>query len=91
MSDRPLGSFDSEMVTLLQDASAAEGIRVHCQVEITAIEKIGHPESRYLIRTAGGETFTADLVVHGAGRVPDLEDLGLDAARINYSAGHHRG
>ena len=85
VSDRPLGSFDSEMVTLLKDASAAEGIRVHCQVEITAIEKIGHPESRYLIRTAGGETFTADLVVHGAGRVPDLEDLGLDAARINYS------
>ena len=85
VSDRPLGSFDSEMVTLLKDASAAEGIRVQCQVEITAIEKIGHPESRYLIRTAGGETFTADLVVHGAGRVPDLEDLGLDAASINYS------
>lgn len=85
VSDRPLGPFDAEMVALLQDASAAEGIAVHCQVEITAIEKSGHAGSRYLIRTAGEKALSVDLVVHGAGRAPDLDNLGLDAAKIQYS------
>jgi glutathione reductase (NADPH) len=33
----------------------------------------------------GTDTIDADLVVHGAGRVPDLEDLHLEAAGVEYS------
>jgi len=85
VSDRPLGPFDAEMVNLLQDASADEGIAVHCNTEIRAIEKAEGPDARFLIRTTEGDAFNADLVVHGAGRVPDFEGLGLNAAKIQYS------
>ena len=80
--DRPLKNFDAEMVELLVEASQAEGIEVRSGVEIKAIEK--HHEA-LVIRTAQGNRLKADLAVHGAGRVPDLDTLGLNAAGIQYS------
>ena len=35
--------------------------------------------------TGGGDSFPADLIVHGAGRVPNVEELALDTAGIAYS------
>jgi len=82
VSDRPLGAFDAEMVELLVAASRDEGIDVICSVDIEAIEKHAN---EFSVRTVQGDSFKADLVVHGAGRVPDLDTLGLDAAGIEYS------
>jgi len=31
--------------------------------------------------------FKADLVIHGAGRVPDIEDLNLTAAHVEAEKG----
>ena len=83
-SDRPLGVFDAEMVELLVVASKAEGIDVRNNVDIEAIEK--HAKG-FSVRTTDGGSFETDLVVHGAGRVPDLDTLGLNAAGIDYSEG----
>ena len=82
VSERPLGPFDAEMVELLVNASEDEGIEVKSRVEIEAIEKRA---DGYLIRTAQGDKYKTDLVVHGAGRVPDLDALDLNAAGIEYS------
>jgi glutathione reductase (NADPH) len=81
-ADRPLGTFDAEMVELLVAASRAEGIDVRSRIGIEAIEKHANGFS---VRTANSGSFEADLVVHGAGRVPDLEALGLDTAGVEYS------
>ena len=78
---RPLGPFDREMVELLTEASAAEGIAVHSDVRITGISKQGRG---YVVNTEDGRAFEADLVVHGAGRTPDLEDLNLDRAGVEH-------
>ncbi len=82
VSDRPLGAFDAEMVELLVAASRDEGIEVICSADIEAIEKHAN---EFSVRTVQGDSFKADRVVHGAGRVPDLDTLGLDAAGIEYS------
>jgi glutathione reductase (NADPH) len=82
VADRPLGTFDTEMVELLVEASQAEGIDVICGVEIKAIEK---HDKGFLIHTARGDSFEADLVVNGAGRVPDLDTMRLDTTAIEYS------
>jgi glutathione reductase (NADPH) len=83
-SDRPLGVFDSEMVVLLTAASKAEGIDVRNSVDIEAIEKHG---KGYSVRTADSGSFETDLVVHGAGRAPDLDALQLAAAEVESSKG----
>ena len=82
VADRPLGPFDAEMVELLVEASQAEGIEVMSGVEINTIEKF---DKSFLIHTADDGSFETDLVVNGAGRVPDLDTLELNAAGIEYS------
>jgi len=79
---RPLGPFDAQMVGLLSDASADEGIDIHCEVAITGIQKT---DKGFMVSTQNGNSFEADLVVHGAGRVPDIDALDLDRAGIEHS------
>jgi glutathione reductase (NADPH) len=78
---RPMGSFDPEMADLLVDASKAEGVDVQCNVQI---EKIETHDNRFFIQT--GDGFETDLVVHGAGRIPDLENLCLEKTGVQFSA-----
>ena len=79
VSDRPLGPFDAEMVSLLVAASRDEGIEVLTGVKIEALEPQG---GGFAVRCASGEVHEADLAVHGAGRVADVEGLDLDTAGI---------
>ncbi|MDX2447746.1 MAG: NAD(P)/FAD-dependent oxidoreductase [Desulfobacterales bacterium] len=81
-TSRPLGPFDSEMVSLLVNASQAEGIAVHNGVQITAIERNAGGIS---LMTKDGASFSTDIVVNGAGRAADIDDLDLDRAGIDYT------
>ncbi|MCI0390912.1 MAG: NAD(P)/FAD-dependent oxidoreductase [Acidobacteria bacterium] len=80
---RPLEGFDPDLVDQL--VKATEDIRVDVRLNTTvgAIEN----SSDHLLVHASAEsveqTFEADLVVHGAGRVPEIDDLELDKASIN--------
>lgn len=79
-SDRPLGAFDVDLVDLLVEATRAAGIEVRLGAEVTAVRPGLRLES-----TTG--VVEADLAVHGAGRVPLLDGLDLDAAGIAHDAG----
>lgn len=79
---RPLGPFDAEMVALLVEASQAAEIEIRTGVEITSVEQ---SSEGFRVNVAGGAAFTANQVVHGAGRVPDIEGLGLEAAGVERS------
>ncbi len=79
---RPLGPFDADMVEQLVTASQAEGIHVHTEVELTGIAK---HNGGYIIHSESHGDFHADLVVHGAGRIPSLDRLDLERANVAYS------
>ena len=76
---RPLGPFDEEMVGLLTKASESEGVDIVCDVDISTIEKTG---GSFTVTAKDGRRFESDLVVHGAGRSPDIEDLNLKTVDI---------
>ena len=78
---RPLLPFDEEMVALLTEASAAEGIDIQSRAAVTAIEK---HEGTFIVVTESGSRYECDLTVHGAGRAPDIEELDLERAGIQY-------
>ena len=80
-ASRPLGPFDAEMVSLLIDASKAEGINVLTGVQISAIERVG---SEFRVKTGNGDAYAADIVVNSAGRIADIEGLNLDQAGIDH-------
>ncbi len=80
--NRPLRGFDVDLVKQLLEVSRARGIDVQLNCAVKAVEQrdggfVVHAET-----PAGNKTFDADMVVHGAGRVPEIDDLDLDEAGV---------
>jgi glutathione reductase (NADPH) len=82
VNDRPLHIFDREMVDLLLKASAGDGIDVKPKTQIASIEKQGDV---FYVRARSGLIFKADMVVHGAGRVPEIESLKLEQIGVGVT------
>jgi glutathione reductase (NADPH) len=79
----PLAGFDADLADALVDAYRLAGIRVVLGAPVTAAYRDGAG----LAVEAGGERYSCDLAVHGAGRVPDLGALDLAAGDV--AAGPH--
>ncbi len=80
----PLKSFDPDLVRLLIKGSNLAGIDVLAESAATAIE---HSDGRLHVKLAtvlGEKTLITDLVVHGGGRVPNLDGMELEAGRVAY-------
>ncbi|MGV8968389.1 MAG: dihydrolipoyl dehydrogenase family protein [Cellulomonas sp.] len=81
---RPLKGFDPDLVELLITRGAAAGIDVRRSTTITGVDKTAAGFQVTLDRSGAPETIECDLVVHGAGRIPDLTRLDLDAAGVAW-------
>jgi len=78
----PLEGFDADLVEQLVQATRELGVDVRLN---TAVEGIEKDRDHFAVKTSnenGEQTFEADLVVHGAGRVPEIDDLDLEKAGI---------
>jgi glutathione reductase (NADPH) len=83
-----LPQFDSDLVGWLTDSLAEIGIEIHTQAEVESVERSGRT---FRVRARCGDhsaTIEADLVVHAAGRVPDVGALDLNAGGV--AADHGR-
>jgi glutathione reductase (NADPH) len=81
---RPLALFDPDLVDQLVERTRELGIDVQLGTEAIGIEK---SSAQLTVRAvASGKTgmFQTDMVVHAAGRVPEINDLNLDAAGIEW-------
>ena len=81
---RPLALFDPDLVDQLVERTRELGIDLHLETEATGIEK---SSAQFIVQaSASGEmrTFQTDMVVHSAGRVPEISDLNLEAAGIEW-------
>jgi len=81
---RPLVQFDPDLVDLQMQRSRDLGIDIRCETCVKSIVKDGGGLRIESVTPQGPETIVCDLVVHGAGRVPnidalDLESIGVDA------------
>ncbi len=83
---RPLKAFDPDLVDLLITRGEAAGIQMHRSTTITAVEPTGAGYLVSLERSGTPATMHADLIVHGAGRTPELAGLDLAAAGVKWSA-----
>ena len=79
---RPLENFDPDLVELLLRRTRELGIRVELNIEVLGVD-ISASGLVVRGRQQGTERrLEADLAVHGAGRVPELDDLDLDRAGV---------
>jgi glutathione reductase (NADPH) len=75
---QPLNRFDPLLVDQLVRRTRDLGVDVQLSARAEAVEKI----SGGLRVSAGDRTFEARMVVHAAGRVPEIDDLDLPAAGV---------
>jgi glutathione reductase (NADPH) len=79
---RPLEAFDPDLVDLLVKRTREIGIRVELSTEVAGVDRSGRMFTVRAGRDGREQRVEADLVVHGAGRIPELDDLNLDAAGV---------
>ncbi|MCC5877513.1 MAG: NAD(P)/FAD-dependent oxidoreductase [Candidatus Sumerlaeia bacterium] len=85
--ERPLSPFDPELVDLLVAASSKEeNLEYLADSRVSEIREV---KGVYTVvaRSESGASreIEADLVVHGAGRIPNLEGLALDVAGVPHT------
>jgi glutathione reductase (NADPH) len=81
-SQQPLKQFDTDLVNLLLKTSKDVGIDVRMNKPVKQVEK---KANNFVVKTTENESFKADLVVHGAGRIPNIDDLDLEKANVSFS------
>ncbi|HEY2993974.1 MAG TPA: NAD(P)/FAD-dependent oxidoreductase [Methylomirabilota bacterium] len=79
---RPLDGFDPDLVEQLVRRSRELGIRVEVETEVRGIDAAAGGLVVRGARRGAHVTFETDLAVHGAGRVPELDALDLEAAGV---------
>ncbi len=86
-SERVLSSEDVDIGLALTNALRETGIRLETGVHFERAERSERGRKR-MVFTRGGEQFQAeaDEIVHCLGRLPNCEDLGLDAAGVRAHA-----
>lgn len=84
---RMLPRFDPDLVGWLMERFEELGIDVRTGASVRCVEKT---DRGFLVHAVAGgreQTVAADLVVHAAGRVPDVEALDLAAAGVALEGG----
>lgn len=79
---RPLEIFDADLVDRLLARTRELGIEVRLDSRVTGIVPKGAGFTVQAEAAGGTAELSADLVVHAAGRIPDIDDLNLEAAGV---------
>lgn len=80
--ERPLKSFDADLVAKLVERTRAASITFHPNGAVEKIEKLDQDFRVHATVRGEATTFATDLIVHGAGRVAAVEALSLDKANL---------
>lgn len=84
-ADRMLPRFDPDLVGSLMSKFAELGVDVRPRSTVERIEQTANGLLVHADGAHGKHTVAADLVVHAAGREPDLDALDLAAAQVRVS------
>ena len=80
--ERLLGGFDPDLVDLLVERTHDLPVDVRPGTAVTAVERVGSGFKVHADQEGRHLRFDADLVVHAAGRVPNLDSLDLEKGGV---------
>ena len=81
---RPLERFDPDLVDRLVTRTRDLGVDVWLGLGVTNIARSSTGIKIRAYSDTGDRDFDTDLVVHGAGRVPEIDDMRLDEAGVEW-------
>ncbi|WP_042492331.1 dihydrolipoyl dehydrogenase family protein [Aequorivita sublithincola] len=85
--DRPLGPFESDIVTHLTKASEELGIKFIFNAEVSKVEKLQKNYRVSFKKNGKTESIDARMVFNTAGRVPSIDELDLEKGNVAFEKG----
>ena len=82
--ERPLEGFDADMVDILLEKVKELGIRVYLNTEVQSVVKEGNGFVVTGSQNGTSKKIKGDLVVHGAGRIPNIDGLDIDKGNVDH-------
>jgi glutathione reductase (NADPH) len=82
--EQPLERFDPDLVNRLVTRTRELGVDVRLGLEVRSIARSSTGINTRAHGRTGNHDFDTDLVVHGAGRVPEIDDMRLNEAGIEW-------
>lgn len=82
--ERPLNRFDPDLVNQLVTRTRGIGVDLQVRVEVKSIAASATGFKVRALAEGSERDFDANLVVHGAGRVPEIDDMDLAKAGIEW-------
>jgi len=79
-----LPNEDSELTDLLRERLVSEGLDI---ITATEVQRVDPANGACSLTCSGGHSLQADRVLVAAGRRPNVEGLGLEAAGVDYDKG----
>lgn len=80
---RPLAGFDPDLVDRLVQKTRELGIDLQLGATVESIEGVHGRLAVHAARQGEKLTFATEMAVHGAGRVPEIDDLDLEAGGVD--------
>jgi pyruvate/2-oxoglutarate dehydrogenase complex dihydrolipoamide dehydrogenase (E3) component len=81
MSDRILVKEDPDASELLHERMSADGVRIHTRTQLERVERDGDVRRLHL---SDGRALEVDRILVGVGRAPNVQEMGLEEAGIEY-------
>ena len=82
MADRLIAQGDAEVSSALQGVLENENITVICNAGVTEVRRENNHRQ---LQLADGRVVTCDLILVAAGRRPAIENMGLEAAGVEFT------
>jgi len=87
IDDRLVPSFDEDIVEVMTESLVESGVKIMTGARVYCIEKNSDAYVVTIETASGKVSVEVDMVVHGAGRVANLDGLNVDAARVEAARG----
>jgi len=81
---RPLPLFDPDLVDQIVKSSRELGIDIQLGAEVIGVERSSGQLVVQASPSGQKRTFEANVVVHAAGRVPEIDDMNLDKSGVEW-------
>jgi len=81
---RPLKQFDPDLVELLVKRTRELGVVLHLNAVVNSVEPAGGALRVQASTPQGPRALEVEQVVHGAGRVPELDGMRLEEGNVAY-------
>jgi pyruvate/2-oxoglutarate dehydrogenase complex dihydrolipoamide dehydrogenase (E3) component len=83
-ADRILSNDDADAAGVVHEALVASGVKILCGAAVSGVEAAEGRRAIHFTAAGSAETLVVDEILVSVGRSPNVEGLGLEAAKVSY-------